>query len=82
MDLEEVDVLEIEALERRVDSIEDGLARQASLVRVVLELGQLFRVQDASEAWVFADDAEAFREDDELVAGEVVFLDGFADDLF
>jgi hypothetical protein len=44
MDLQKVDIVGIEALEGSIDSIEDGLARETTLVRVVPKLWQLLAV--------------------------------------
>lgn len=82
MDLQQVDVVEIEALKGGIDGVVYGCARQAALVGVVLELRQLLAVVDASQTWVLTYDAKAFGKDDELVAREVILLDRFADDLF
>lgn len=38
VDLQEVDVLEIQTLERCVDGVENSLARKTDVVRVVLQL--------------------------------------------
>jgi hypothetical protein len=51
------------------------------LVGVVLQHRQLLAVVDTSQAWVFANNAEAFGEDDELVARKFVLLDRLANDL-
>ena len=52
------------------------------MVRVVFELREFVCIFDAAQAGIFADGAEAFCEDGELVSGDGEFLDCFANDLF
>ena len=79
MDLQQVQVRRVEAGERGLDGGEDGLPREAALVDVVLALPDLLAEVDVPHFGLLADDAVAFGEDDELVARDVVFFDGFAD---
>ena len=82
VDLQEIDVVGIEALQGGIDLVEDGLARQTALVGVVSELWKLRAILDCSQTWVLARVSVAFGEDDELMAGKFVLLDRLANDLF
>lgn len=82
VDLQQVNVRGVEAGERGVDSIEDGGAAKADMVRVVFELREFVCVFDTSQTGVFADGAEAFCEDGELVARDGELFDCSANDLF
>jgi hypothetical protein len=82
MDLQKIDVVGIEAPERSMDLIEDGLAREPTLVCVVSKLRQLLAILDCPQTWVFTSVTVALCEDDELVARQLVLVDRFANDLF
>jgi hypothetical protein len=82
VDLQKVDVVGIKALERSIDSVEDCLARQTTLVCVVPELRQLLSILNGSQAWVLACVTVTFCKDNKLVARKIVLLDCFANDLF
>jgi hypothetical protein len=82
MDLKEVDVVRVKTLKRCIHSIENGLSRKTTLVRVVCKLWHFFAIINSSQAWVFPYISEAFCEYDELVAWNIVLLDGFANDIF
>jgi hypothetical protein len=82
MDLQKVDVVGIEALERSIDLIENGLARKATLICIVSKLRELLAVLNSPKTWVFARVTVALCEDDELVAWKLVLLNRFANDLF
>ena len=82
VDLQEIDVVHLQALERSVDGVEDGRARKPALVGVVFELRHLGRVEDGSDLGLLAYVAVAFAEDGQLVPGQVVLFDGFGDELF
>jgi hypothetical protein len=41
VDLQQINVLQVKTLERSIDSVEDSLARQTTLVDIVFQLGQL-----------------------------------------
>ena len=81
MYLQQVEVWSIEAREGGIDGGEDGLARQSGLVHVVFALLDLLRVVDGADTGLFADGAIALGKNEELVPGDVVLLDGFANDL-
>lgn len=81
VDLEEIDVGCVETAKGGFDGVEDSLTGEAALVDVVDRLinileGERFRIV------TLAGGATAFAQDDELVAGEVVFFDGLADNFF
>lgn len=82
MNLQKVDVVEVETLQRRIDGVEDGLSRQPALVRVVLELRHFFWIENSANRWILSDVAVAFGEDDQLFTWEVVFFDCLSDDFF
>ena len=63
-----------EALDARLDGVEDGLARQAGAVGHRLAEVVLLVLRGAGE--------EALGEDDELLARDLVLGDGLGDDLF
>lgn len=52
------------------------------LVDVVFAAVAVLDEDGAADLFLFADAAEAFGHDYEFLAGDVVFLDGFADDFF
>ena len=82
VDLQQVEVRRVEAPQRGLDGGEDGLPREPGLVDVVFALLDLLAVGDGAHVGLLAHDAVAFGQDDELVAGEGVFFDRFADDFF
>jgi hypothetical protein len=82
VDLQQVDVVGIKALERSIYSVEDSLARQTTLVCVVPELRQLLPILNGPQPWVLACVTEAFCKDNKLVARKLVLLNRFANDLF
>jgi hypothetical protein len=82
MDLQKIDVVGIETLERSIDLIEDGLAWKTTLVCVVSKLWKLLAILNSPKAWVLARVTVALCEDDELVTRKLVLLDRFANDLF
>lgn len=78
VDLQDIDVC-TKALDALLNSVEDVLAAEADLVD---HLAVVDGHRCDTERWVFFVDTEvAFRKEDELVAGDVVLLDGFGDDL-
>jgi hypothetical protein len=81
VDLEEVDVVGVEPLERRVDGVENRGARQPALVHVVGQVADV-RVLHVVDGGFFAERAVALGQDDELVAREGEFFDRAADELF
>lgn len=81
MYLKEIDVWRVDTAKGGFDGVEDALAGEAALVHVIDGLidvleGQRFRVV------AFPDGSTAFGKEDELMARDVVFLDGFADNFF
>lgn len=82
MDLQQVDVTCAQALQTRVYGVEDGRPAQTALVDVVFALPDLFGVLDMRDGRFFADNAKAFGQQDQLLARDLVFLDGRADQLF
>lgn len=80
MDLEKIDVICIEAFERRIDRGEDTLAGETSLVDIVHRLVDVLESHYLS-AVTFADSTAALGADDQLMARDVVFLDCLCDDL-
>lgn len=81
VDLQQIDIVGIKALEGGIYCVEYCLARKTTLVGIVPELWQLFAVLDCSKSRILAGVAVALCEDDELVAREIVLLDSFANDL-
>lgn len=79
MNLEKVDVVHVQTLERGVDGIEDCLTRETTLVDVVFQLRQFFPILNSPQTRVLANVGETFGENDELLTGKVVLLNGFAD---
>lgn len=79
MDLEDIDVVGVEALERGVDLVEDGRAREVVLVDVVLGLLERLAVQEVAHVGLLAHAPEALGHDDDLLARDTVLLDGLAD---
>lgn len=78
VDLQNIDVC-AEALDALLDSVEDVFAAEADLVDHLAIIGGYRR---NTERWILLVDAEiAFREENELVAGNVVLRDGFGDNL-
>lgn len=78
VDLQNIDVC-TQALYALLDSVEDVFAAKTDLVDHVAIIG---RDRCDTKGWVFFVDAEvAFREEDDLVTGDVVLLEGFGNDL-
>ena len=82
MDLEQVHILNVHALEGGIDGVEDGCSAEAAFVHVVFRLCDFLTPHHSSHVWCLAYVAEAFAEDDQFSAFEVVLLYGFADDFF
>jgi hypothetical protein len=78
VDLQQIDIRGLQSLQTGVHRTKNGLSAQPTLIYVVLGVFHLW-VLDVEDGGFLADGAEAFREDDELLAGEVKFLDGFPD---
>jgi len=81
VDLQQIEVGCVQASEGGIDSFEDGRSRQATTVDVVFAQADGLTVCDAANARVLTYVAVAFAEDDQLVPGQLVLLDRFADDL-
>lgn len=77
VDLQHVDV-RAEPLDAGVDRVEDVLARQADAVDEVAVVAG--RGRDGREVALVVNAVEALGQDDDAVAGDVVFLQGFAED--
>lgn len=77
MDLQDIDV-GAQALDGRVHGVEDVFPRKTTLVYGFT--GVVGGVDDLRADVVFVDAKEAFCEDDDFGAGNVVFFEGFADD--
>ena len=71
VDLQEVQIVGAQTLQAGVDGAENRLAREAALIHVVFARLHLGGVADVDHAGLFANGAEAFREDDEFVAWDV-----------
>jgi hypothetical protein len=52
------------------------------VIDIIFALGDILLIHDCSDIWFFAYCAVTFTEDDEFVAGDIVFLDGLANDFF
>ena len=71
VDLEKIEVRGLQARERGVDRVEDGRAREPSLVDVswlFLELGR----EVWADAEIVVDEMKAFRRDHDLVTGDLI----------
>lgn len=79
MDLQDIDV-GTQPLDTGVDSVEDVLAREADAVDPGAVVGA--RGRDGGLVALVVDAEIALGQDDDAVAGDVVFLQRFADDLF
>jgi hypothetical protein len=74
VDLEEVDVGRVEALQAGVNGVKDRRAREAVLVHVVTLLAELW-VLEAVHTDVVGDQVLHFGGDDDFVPGDVVLED-------
>ena len=74
VDLQEVDVRRVQALQRLLDVVEDRGAREAGLVDVLLALvhGGEQRGREDVVVGTLADEAVALGRDDDLLAGDLV----------
>lgn len=79
MDLQDIDI-RAQTLNTSVDSVEDVLARETDAVHEAAVVTA--RGGDWRELALVVNAEEAFGEDDDAVAGDGVFLEGFAEDLF
>lgn len=78
MDLKDIDVCS-KALDTLLDGVEDVLTAETDLVDHLAVVGGNRCDTEGRVLFVYTE--VAFREEDELVAGDVVLLDGFGDDL-
>lgn len=81
MYLEEINVRCVETAKGGFDGIKNALTGKAALVHVIDSLVDVFKGERLGVV-ALPDGSTALGQDDELVARDVVFLDGFADDLF
>lgn len=82
MYLKQVDVRNIQSLQACIDSIEDSSAAQTTLLEVVLRLSQLRSILVDIDCRCLAKRGEALGKNDDFLAGNIVFLERFANDLF
>lgn len=75
VDLQQIDVVGVEAGERVVDLVEDRRARQEAAVNVVLGARERVAVQVVPHLGLLADPPVALGHDDHLVARDVVVLE-------
>lgn len=82
VDLEQVEVRRVEALQRGLDLVEDG--RPPQPVQVLVVLGRLEEVplKDVAALGILGDGAVALAENDDLLPRNVILLQRFSDDLF
>lgn len=78
MDLKHIDIRS-QTLNTSVDSVEDVLARETDAVHKVAVV--LARGRDGGKLALVVDAEEALGEDNDAIAGDGVFLEGFAEDL-
>ena len=81
VNLQQIDVIRLEAGEGGVHSLENALPREPAVVDVVDGLVDVLEGQSGRFV-VFAHGAAAFGADDEFVARDAVLLDGFGDYAF
>ena len=74
--------VQVQPLQARVHLVENCATRQVVVVDVVFRSLEVFVVHDVSHLGLLARCPKAFRSDDNLFTGNVVFFDGFADDDF
>jgi len=78
VDLKEVDVRELQTLQRRFDSIEYRCTRQARLVDEVSFIPQVW-LEDSAHAGIGMDEAVALCEDENFVPRDITLLQEFPD---
>ncbi len=81
VDLEEVNVGCVEAGEGGFDGGEDGLAGESSLVNVIFTLYNILLIEERPHPMFLPYNPMAFRQNDELMSRDVVFLIRLSDDL-
>ena len=72
MDLEQIDVVRLEALQARVDLVEDSSARQPALVHVVALFGELWAEERHRAQVLIVDEDKALGQDDDFLARNIV----------
>jgi hypothetical protein len=82
MDLQQIDIIDPQPLQRSIDRVEDRRPRQPALIHVVLRALDLRGPGDVAHAGLFTHGAVALGQDDELLARDGVFLDAPADHFF
>ncbi len=82
MNLQQVHVLNVHALQRGLNSREDRSSRQTALVDVILGLGDLLAVGDGANIGSLSNVTKAFGENDQLMARDVVLFDRLSNDFF
>lgn len=80
MNVEDIDIVGVQALERRVDLVDDGSTREIALVDIVFGHLNRLSVCLVSGFPILAHRPEALGHDDNLLSGNVVALEGIADD--
>lgn len=68
MNLQQVDIRGIQALQRFLNLVENGGTAEAEVVLVVLGRLVRFSVEEVSSFWIFSNSIVAFRKDHKLVA--------------
>lgn len=81
MDLQKIDVRRVKAAQTGLDLVEDGAARESTLVDIVTRVLELW-VEVRLDREVLRDKAEALGKDEDLVPRDVVLLEELADDAF
>lgn len=79
MDLQEIEIVRLQALQAGIDRVEDGCPAQAALVYVVFAALQLLTISDVHDAGLLADSPKALGEQHQFLARQVELLDGLAD---
>lgn len=74
VNLKQVDVVRLKALQRGIDRVEDRIAGQARLVNEVSLVAKV-RMHECADGWVRVNEPIALREDENLFSRNVILRD-------